>query len=84
MQNPELKFPVEWSYRIVCENCPEMPERLTEALRQHHIDTPPRLSHDSRSAKFRSYAVDVMLESREEMDAIGKTLAHIPGVRLVL
>ena len=79
---PEIEYPCRWSYKVVGES----EERLRAVIRKVVGDTDHtlKLSNTSRTGKYVSLALDVLVRDEVQRRGIGQTLHEHIDVRLVL
>ncbi len=87
LQNPqELKFPVEWEFRVMFESTAEEGVRaaLETLLAADGFDPAVKDGLNSSTGKYRTLKFAVELSSREMMNDFSARIAAIPGVKFVL
>ena len=82
---PELRFPLEWTYRAVLEADNAMAFRqLTAVLAEFGFSERFVEGRASSGGKYRSFQVTVTVKDKQEMDTLGDRLAAVPGVKFLL
>jgi putative lipoic acid-binding regulatory protein len=83
--NGELKFPVDWQYRItVLADATNAPEDFIRILRLHGSDTMPVKGNVSKSGKYISWQIPVIFRDRAMMESLSQALGAVDGVKFVL
>ncbi len=79
---PEIDYPCRWSYKVVGES----EDRLRVAVGGvvGKTDHTLELSNTSRTGKYVSLALDVLVRDEEQRRGIGQALHEHEDVRLVL
>lgn len=82
----ELKFPVDWEYRIIVEAVQEenVRQEVEKCLKSHGISTAIHEGLHSEGGRYRTLKVAVTLHDREMMNALSAELAKIEGVKFLL
>lgn len=84
MQQPELKFPLLWEYKIIA---------LSEATVQAHLEAvsikygstePMARGKQSSTGKYVTYTILLSVSSRPQLDAITAEFRQCPGVKYLL
>ena len=71
-QKQELRFPVDWEFRVIVETAKaEQPPLLHNGL-------------NSSSGRYQTFKAPATLISREMMEALAADLAAVEGVKFVL
>jgi putative lipoic acid-binding regulatory protein len=78
----ELTYPCTWSYTVIGRDELRMRAAVSAIVGQE--DHTVRHSHQSRTGKYRSLALDVFVWSNEQRLAIFAALQAHPDVRFVL
>lgn len=85
-QKQELKFPVDWEFRIVCESTQTAAVRTAAEifLKEHNVT--PEFSDGlaSKGGKYGTLKFPVTLTDRAMMNTLANGLAALPGVKFVL
>ncbi len=81
---PEIEFPVDWTYRILCENSPVVKTELCSLLNslgEHTFES----GNTSKTGKYITYkVVKKAISNYDELRDLPKRLAVISGVKQVL
>ena len=79
---PEIEYPCRWAYKVVGES----EDRLRAVIRKvvGDADHTLELSNTSRTGKYVSLALDVLVSDEEQRRGIGQRLHEHGDVRLVL
>ena len=81
---PEIEFPVDWTYRVLCENTPVVKTELCtllDALGEHSFES----GNISKTGKYITYKiVKKAIPNYDELRDLPKRLAVISGVKQVL
>ena len=82
----ELKFPVDWEFRIVAESAKAdaVCKAAGACLASHGIDSPLTEGRGSGGGRYLTLRVDVVLKDRETMNLLSAELAKIDGVKFLL
>ena len=79
-----LKFPLHCYYKIIAEDIAGMEFIIETTLLELHVKSPLIKGNLSAGGKYATYNVEVLVPSKEKMDAIDAALRNIKGVRMVL
>ena len=79
---PEIEYPCRWRYKVV--GADEQAIRTVIAAIVLERDHTVELARSSRTGKYVSLAVDVLVNSHEERRGIANDLGAHPAVRFVL
>ncbi len=82
----ELKFPVDWEFRIVLESDLYDPVRqgVTACLKAHGAAAELADGQHSGGGKYRTIRARTVLTSRKMMEKLAADLAAVKGVRFLL
>ncbi len=80
----ELQFPVECHFRVVAENQPNMGFVIETVLMELGVTAPLETANTSANAKYVSFSVTTIVDSREMMNRIDAELRQIVGVKMVM
>lgn len=85
-EGKELRYPVDWHFRIITENAahPEVVRRLRLILADFNVTNPLNIGNESAGGKYVSYLVTVTFPDRKFMEDISAALNAVPGVKMVL
>ena len=86
IQGQELKFPVDWEYRIIVDAAREGSVRneVEETLRAHGVSPKVQEGLHSEGGRYRTLKVPATLLDRGMMDTLSADLAKIEGVKFLL
>lgn len=82
-QQPEINFPVDWTYRILCDNQPQVRTDLQEKLNSLGVDKMEE-GNVSKTGKYITFKVKRKVNSLEELQGFPKELSDIAGVKQIL
>lgn len=80
---PEIEFPVDWTYRILCENTPELRVALKEKVNSLGVDKMEE-GNVSKTGKYVTFKVKKIVNSMEELHGFPKALQGISGIKQIL
>lgn len=82
----ELKFPVDWEYRIIVEADKLEAARaaIGQCLREHGVSAAVHEGLRSEGGRYRTLKAPVVLTGREMMNALSAALAAVDGVKFLL
>ncbi|MDD5596975.1 MAG: DUF493 family protein [Victivallaceae bacterium] len=81
----EIKFPVDWSYRIIVDAAnPNCCGAIIDLLKESGIKAELEKKDKSANGKYQAYRLPVVFESREMMEDLGRKLAKVAGVKFLL
>ena len=82
---PEIIFPTQWSYRAVVDasNASAL-ENLNRILEKYHYSERFAVGNSSSNQRYRSFHVTLQVPSREFMNALGRELSEVEGVKFLL
>ncbi len=80
---PEIEFPVDWTYRILCDNSPEVRSSLNAMLDSLGIGE-MKEGNVSRTGKYVTFKVKRTVYSMDELHDLPKRLNVIPGIKQIL
>jgi putative lipoic acid-binding regulatory protein len=89
MQNnneQEIKFPVDWTYRIIIESVKEstvIPE-IKKLMKDFGVKDELKPASVSSSGTYKTFAFGTTLYSHEEMEKIANTIHALDGVKVVI
>ena len=77
----ELKFPVDWEYRIIVEADKLEAARaaIGQCLREHGVSAAVHEGLRSEGGRYRTLKAPVVLTGREMMNALSAALAAVDG-----
>ncbi|MFA7231723.1 MAG: DUF493 domain-containing protein [Victivallaceae bacterium] len=85
MTKQEIKFPVDWHYRIITDkSVNSCRENIISVLKNNQFDALPETGKESSGGKYLTWQVSVIFPSREIMEKLSAELAAIPGVKFIL
>ena len=86
IRGEELKFPVDWEYRIVVEAAREgsVRQEVEKCLKSRGLSPAIHEGLHSEGGRYRTLKVPVTLLDRGMMDALSEELAKIEGVKFLL
>lgn len=89
-QRPEIAYPTRWSFKVIGTDSDAVAEAVRECLaqllgpRQGERDVKLEPSRASAQGKYCSWALHLLVESRQERDDLFGRLAAHDDVRVVL
>ena len=85
-QKQELRFPVDWEFRVIVETAKAEAARPALAAVLEKYEQPPLLHNglNSSSGGYQTFKAPATLISREMMEALAADLAAVEGVKFVL
>jgi putative lipoic acid-binding regulatory protein len=83
-ENKEIKFPVEWQYRIICDSKVDVTDDLVGVLKSFGVDKLPKAANTSKGGKYQSYGVTVLFHDKETMHLMAAQIGKVNGVKMVL
>ena len=85
-QKQELRFPVDWEFRVIVETAKAEAARPALAAVLEQYEQPPLLHNglNSSSGRYQTFKAPATLISREMMEALAADLAAVEGVKFVL
>lgn len=82
--NELLEFPCEFTYKVMGEAHPELPERVITVIQRHAPgDYVPSIKPSSKGT-YHSVSITITAENIEQVEKLYKELAEIELVRMVL
>lgn len=78
---PEISYPCEWSYTIITQSEEDARLASFEVLEGEHAFAP---SHKSRTGKYQSFNIKLLVESKEKRDEIFQKFRAHSLIRMVL
>ena len=83
---PEIQFPAPWEFRIitVAEDADDAIPQLEAILSRYGAHAPLQKTTPSRSGKYRTLFTSMTIPDRPTLEAIGKELAAVKGVKMIL
>jgi putative lipoic acid-binding regulatory protein len=87
MINHELKFPVEWHYKIITEKSASASAakgEIEKVLAENGITDKLEAGNESSAGKYFSYKISVTFHDREAMQRVSRELSAAPGVKFLL
>ncbi len=85
LENEEIRFPVDWNYRIIClKEATSAVDDIIKVLREHNCDETPAQGRDSSNGKYQAYNVTVTFQDLESMRALSSQLGALPCVKFLL
>ena len=82
MRKPVIDYPTRWSYRVIGINSVELRADIHERLEDFEYVLED--GNESRSGKFISMMVTLIVENEPMRDRIFQNLSNIPHVHMVL
>ena len=82
----EIKFPVDWTYRIIIESIKEsqvVPE-IKKLMQKFNVTDELKSTSISSSGTYKTFAFTKTLSSHEEMENIANTIHAVDGVKVVI
>ena len=78
----ELDYPCNWTYKLVIRHEQDITKIVKEVLedRKHGI----KPSKTSKEGKFKSYALDLIVEDEEDRKALYKVLGDHEHVKMIV
>ncbi|MFA6714523.1 MAG: DUF493 family protein [Victivallales bacterium] len=84
-EKQEIKFPAEWSYRIIVDAAnPDCCNAIIDLLKEYGVKAELEKRDKSANGKYQAYRLPVVFESREIMEDLSKRLAKVNGVKFLL
>ncbi|OGV39406.1 MAG: hypothetical protein A2020_09270 [Lentisphaerae bacterium GWF2_45_14] len=85
-QGQELKFPVDWTYRIIVssEEKESALAEIKEILAKHAIESPVEEGRGSSKGRFSSLRVKVHFEDKVSMELLSTELSQVKHVKFLL
>ena len=84
-KEPEIKFPVDWDYRVIVETAKaDAYDKIIAVLKEYGINVKPEKDAKSSGGKYQAYQIPVIFDSREMMDSLSSKLAAVDGVKFIL
>jgi len=80
---PEINFPVDWTYRILCDNQPQVRTDLQAKLTSLGVDKMEE-GNVSKTGKYITFKVKRTVNSLEELQGFPKNLSDVSGVKQIL
>ena len=85
VQNQELVYPAEFSFRIIVDAAAiEVEAALCAAVSAYTVTTPLTASRASSAGRYLAYGVSVEIQSQSELHAFDAAVKRVPGVRMLL
>ena len=78
-----LKFPMQFTLRVIGRNTKVFPEIVADTIRQYAPDLDAVEKQPSRADTYLSVRVHFVAESREQLDQIYKALGENDEVRMI-
>lgn len=82
MKKPVIKYPCQWSYKVIGSNKDLIAKSINNKLNNYPIDL--TISKQSKSGKYTSFNLSLNVENEKERDEIFNTLKNIESVKFVL
>ena len=84
-EKQKIKFPCDWSYRIIVDSANEAcPKLISKLLGSYGITTKPEKKDKSSNGKYQTYRVSVVFDSQKMMTELSSELAAIDGIKFML
>jgi putative lipoic acid-binding regulatory protein len=85
-QNKELKFPVDWRYKIIVDTdkADEAALALAEIFKNNGYNVKPAKGSLSKNSKYITLKAMATFDDRESMEKLSKELSKAPYVRFML
>jgi len=80
----ELAYPAQFHFRVITDAAEGMEAALAAAARAYEVTSPLTPSRASAGGHYMAYAISVLMQSREQMEAFDAAIRSIPGVRMLL
>ncbi|MEN9359727.1 MAG: hypothetical protein RL095_1262 [Verrucomicrobiota bacterium] len=80
----EIKFPVDWHFKIIGLASADLASPLAEVLHKHGCSAVPVAGSISSNGNYRTWNVSVVFLDRAHMETMSQALAQVPGVKMVL
>lgn len=80
----ELTFPLNWEYKVIALDSPEIRDALTSTLQGQGLDSEPIPGQRSKNGKYRTYLVQAQLDDRKSLANLARALSECPGVKFLL
>ncbi len=78
----ELEYPCNWQYKVILDKEHDIDELTKESLQNR--DYSVKKSNSSKSGKYNSYSVDVLVHNHDDRKAIFDTLKKHKKTKFVL
>ncbi len=86
MNEQEIKFPVDWTYRVIIESAKEstvVPE-IEKLMKEFGVLDDLKNTSVSSSGTYKTFAFSKQLANKEEMENIANTIHALDGVKVVI
>lgn len=80
----EIKFPVDWHFKIIGLASADLAEPLAAVLHSHGCPKQPVAGSLSSNGSYRTWNVSVIFNDRAHMEEMSLALSQVPGVKMVL
>jgi putative lipoic acid-binding regulatory protein len=84
LKEQEISFPVEWSFRIICDCKIDVSDGLCAVLKSFGINEAPKIANQSSGGKYQSFSVKATFQDKPSMDLMANQLRSVNGVKIVL
>jgi len=84
MFNEELKFPVEWKFRVIVESGNDISDDLIKVMKSFGYNELPKAGNSSKGGKYQTWQVKATFQDKATMDLMAEQLRAIPGIKMVL
>ena len=81
----ELKFPLDWHYRIITDaksDC--VVDDLKKVLALHGVNEDLKAGKESKNGNYRTYSVKVIFNSKDELRTLSDALNAVKDVKFLL
>jgi uncharacterized protein len=79
---PVIEYPCRWEYRVIGRSAEALRTLVDEMLAGYDYTAEP--SHDSRTGKYSTLVLSVMIADEADRNRIFAALSHHPDVMMVL
>lgn len=85
-QNEELKFPVDWRYKIIVDTdkADDAANELSGIFKQNGFNIKPAKGNTSKNGKYITLKALATFQDRESMEKLSEELSKAPCVRFLL
>lgn len=80
----ELKFPLDWHYKIITVKSQDAVNEITTILHKHGVTKTPQAGRHSRHGKYLTYNVTVTFHDIHSMRALSDDLTSAECVKFLL
>lgn len=85
LENEELRFPVDWNYRIIClKEETSAFDDIVKCLRLFGSDESPALGRESGNGKYQAFNVTITFNDLQSMRDLSARLGSLSCVKFLL